>query len=278
MEDRLKLLRSCLIAVAVLTLITSNATSPEAQSTTTTTATPAPGVAEGQKIGTIVKTAITTAAPAVSTILDLIWGVIKKPDSAKVSKSEVTDAGGKIQAKATSDSIVAGQQKMQDVTVISDEIGVITKFLSPAATVTPYLAVIRSKAGETSTDWIGISNAWEIAKAQIELVKNVSDEDLTKVRDPYFRDRLRAMRDANGTIVLSVNQEITQKNIGDLKTDLPTLLNIYSAMTGIGGYELEELKAELIDLGKWANGHQGVPTVPKQTPYVQLLNTSLKNK
>jgi hypothetical protein len=276
-----KLFRYSLVAVTVLLLVTSIATSPKAQSAAATTPapTPAPGVAEGQKIGNIVKSAITTAAPGLSSLLDLIWGALKKPDTDKATKADLKTASTQVQTKATTDAVAAAQEKVQDVTKISDEIGVITKFLNPAVTVSPYLTIIRTKASESTPDWQGIQNAWEIAKGQIDLLKAIPDSDLAKVRDPYLRDRLRAMRDANGTTAISVGQEVAQKNINDLKTDLPILLNIYAAMTGIAGFELAELQAEIIDLANWAKGHMGASdAAPDQRAYMKLIDNSVPHK
>jgi hypothetical protein len=240
--------------------------------------TPAPGVAEGQKIGTIIKSAITTAAPGISSILDLVWSHLSKPTADKATKTELQTA-----AKATPDSVeektqAAIQTKIQPVGQVADELAVIAKFLGPTSKATQYLIVMRTKAADQSTDWKVIGNAWEVSKAQIASLKSVSDSDLGKVRDPYLRAKLAEMRDANDTSVILISQEVSQKNLPDLKSDLPALLSILANMTGMAGYEIAELQAEITDLSKWAHGAMdSSDTLPKQQLYIDFLEENLRS-
>src|SRR5574338_1349138 len=56
------------------------------------TNTPAPGVETGQKIGTIIKTAISTAAPGLEQILNLIWSHSTDSNKDKATKADLQQA------------------------------------------------------------------------------------------------------------------------------------------------------------------------------------------
>src|SRR5713101_2658185 len=70
----------------------------------------------GQKIGTIVKDAINTALPGVTTLLDLIWG--KKDNGKKISKGEleksIKDAKDDMQNKLTA----SAQEKIRPIDAV----------------------------------------------------------------------------------------------------------------------------------------------------------------
>jgi hypothetical protein len=241
---------------------------------------PAPGVSEGQKIGTIIKTAVSTAAPGISgilSVLDTIWSNLTKPNQDKATKAEVkTAAQSPAVQNAAKQPQVNAQVAIQPISKVSDELAVIGRFLGPSVTATQYLIVIKTKSTEGTIDWVGISNAWELAKTQIGNLKSVADSDLNKVRDAYLRDRLTQIRNANDTTVVSITQEVTQKNLPDLKTDLATLLSTLANMTAVAGYELAELQADIGDLASWAKGSgAGEPSVPERGAYKAFLDANV---
>ncbi|MGB7435367.1 MAG: hypothetical protein WBR26_15670 [Candidatus Acidiferrum sp.] len=242
-------------------------------------ATAAPGVATGQKIGTIIKTAISTAAPAVSSVLDLIWSFLKKPTATNASKPDLQTAAQNPQAQKTvqQQTSAAAQQKIQPISQVSSELGVINEFLSPSVNATQQLIVVKTKMSEATTDWVAIGNAWALAKVQIGKVKSIPDADLTKVRDAYLSLKLGDIRGANDTSVVSIDQDISQKNLESLKTDVSSLLSVLANMTAVAGYEFAELQADIGDLAKWAQGAAGGGnTKPEQASYISFLNANLK--
>lgn len=246
-----------------------------------TPGTPAPGVDTGQKIGTIIKTAISTAAPGVSSILDLIWSHLSNPSSDKAKKTDLQKAATN---QSTTDSIkqktVANAQvQLQPISKLSDELAVINRFLAPSVTATQNLIVIRTKMVEQTTDWQTIQNQFDLAKVQINNLKSVSDTDLDKVRDAYLRMKLSQIRGSNDTTVISINQEITQHNLDGLKADLPVLLSTLADMTAVAGYEIAELQSDISDLAAWAKGTgAGSPSTPDQEAYTKFLNAQVLNK
>jgi len=246
---------------------------------------PAPGVSEGQKIGTIIKTAISTAAPGISSILSLVDTIFANRSNTNSNKATLPElqaaaktAPVQTAAKETVQKpTVAAQQAIQPIGKVSDELAVIGRFLSPSVTATQYLIVIKTKMTEKTTDWVGITNTWELAKTQIGKLKAVPDADLNKVRDAYLRLKLTDIRDANDTTVISISQEVTQKNLSDLKSDLPTLMLTLANMTAVAGYELAELQADIGDLAVWAKGAAaGSASIPKRAPYKNFLDANVR--
>ncbi len=255
-----------------LLLITSTNSTPQVP-----TPTPAPGVETGQKIGTIIKTAISTAAPGVSSILDLLWTHLPKPADDKAKKTDLQQAAQAQNAPVKQQAVASAQQQLQPISKLSDELAVINRFLGPSVMATQDLIVIRTKVSEPTADWVAIKNAWELAKVQIGNLKAVSDTDLNKVRDPYLRNRLMLIRNSNDTTVISINQEITQSNLPDLKTDLTVLLTTLADMTAVAGYEIAELQADIGDLAAWAKGAgSGPTTIPDRAAYKSFLDVNVR--
>jgi isoleucyl-tRNA synthetase len=238
---------------------------------------PAPGVSEGQKIGTIIKTAISTAAPGISSILDLIWGHLGDPTKTSAKKTDLQTAANNPQAQdaAKKQTQAAAQQAIQPISKVSDELAVINRFLGPSVTATGYLIVMRTKLADSNQDWTAIGNQWELAKTQINNLKSVSDSDLNKVRDAYLRLKLTAIRNANDTTVVAIGQEVSQKNADNLKTDSATLLATLADMTAVAGYELAELQADIGDLATWAKGGAGGATTPDRAMFEKFLGDNV---
>jgi hypothetical protein len=232
-----------------------------------------PGVATGEKIGNIVKAAVSTALPGLSGILDLIWSKSgKQPgDAAKKTDLDKTAAD-----KAVKDEIMkAIQGKLQPVSKVADELGVVQRFLDPCVTATQELVTIRVKMKDQTPDWQAIANGWQLAKIQINNLKGVSDADLNKIRDLYLRARLTQIRKSNDSTVVSIDQAVTQKNLDNLRADLPVLLTTLADMSAVAGYEFAELQADLTDLAQWAKGAAGGATAPKHDVHKRFLDSNL---
>lgn len=98
--------------------------------------TPAPGVATGQKIGNIIKTAISTVAPGISQIADIFWKGRANPGTDNTKKTEAQqktdiEQGAQkpdVQKQAQDQFVVAAQQKIQPVGEVAAELGVLTLF------------------------------------------------------------------------------------------------------------------------------------------------------
>ncbi len=238
---------------------------------------PPPGVSTGQKIGTIIKDAITTVAPGVSSILDLIWSHLSKPSDTTAKKTDLQQAAQVSDTQAKQQAVAAAQKQLQPVSNVSDELSVIGRFLGPSVLATQDLIVMKTKAAEGTIDWVSIGNNWDLATKQIANLKSVPDSDLTKVRDAYLRDRLTKIRNANDTTVVSITQEVSQKNLADLRADLLTLLSTLADMTAVAGYEFAELQADISDLAAWAKGTgAGAPAIPKWDTYKKFLDTNVR--
>lgn len=214
---------------------------------------PAPGVAAGERIGNVVRTAISTAAPGLGSLLDLIWGRLGNPNANKATKAELKTAGDPVSTQIK----VSAQQAITPLGRVADELAVIVQYLDPTVTASQNLIVMRTKAADAVPDWVAIANQWELAKIQIAKLKAVPDADVRRIRDLYLRDRLSQIRNANDTVVVAISQDITNRNVDNLKGDVPVLLSTLANMTAVAGYEFAELQADIKDLSDWARGAAG---------------------
>jgi hypothetical protein len=261
----------CSFLVVLIVPVTAHTQAP---------ATPAPGVAIGQKIGTIVKTAVSTASPGISgllSLLDSIWTSLGKSSSDKVSATDAKAAASTkpAVAAAVKAPAIAAQQAIQPIGKVSDEIGVVARFLGPSVKATQNLIVIQTISSEANPDWTEIGNNWDLAKIQVGNLKSVSDTDLDKIRDAYLRLRLAQIRDSNDTTVVSIGQDVSQKNLPNLKAHLAILVATLADMTAVAGYELAELQADIADLANWAKGSGGGISSPDWSTYRLFLDANV---
>src|SRR6516225_3920699 len=87
-----------------------------------------PGTDTGKRVGTIVKTAIDTALPGVTTLLNAIWGNRKNNDS--INKTDLEAKLKEARQKFYSDA----QAKLAETALVATQLGVVNQFVDGAVT------------------------------------------------------------------------------------------------------------------------------------------------
>jgi len=270
---------SLVLACFILAFSIPLASAPQAGSST-----PAPGVATGEKIGNVIKAAITTAVPGVSSILDLIWSKRANPVADKEKKTEAQQksdlsAGAQnpdVQKKVQADFVAAAQQRIQPIGKVSAELAVLNRFLEPSVEASGRLIAIRTQLKDSPVPWSDVKTNFELAKQQLQKLKTVSDTDLNSIRDLYLRDKLKHIRDANDAPTLLIDSDITAKNAEGLGGDAAALANTLADMTAMAGYELADLQSDITELANWAKGTGGGAVPADQKAYKGFLDEHVR--
>ena len=256
----------------------------QATKPTPTTQTPTPTApSTGQRIGSIIKDAISTAFPGVSGIEGLISTIWKaKPTTAtKIDQPQLTTAVTSSQDAIKKSIVAQAQQNLKGLDAIATELQVVSQFGVPTTTASGDIIRIsdRLSSGKTLSDddWTAIKADWKEAAAELATVKNA---DVSKIEDKWLRDKLSSIQQTNITFVSRIEVEMAAKspNVGRLKDLLdrlyPTLQDISAAV----GYEVTDMQAEIKALSDWAKGAAGsdekVITSEGKT-YIKFLNDNV---
>jgi hypothetical protein len=229
-----------LVSIFVLALIkTSNAQDSNDK----------PGVAEGEKIGNIVKSAVTTAFPVVEKFVDLVWPKGKD----KIKKDELETNVKEVRQKLLADA----QGKIQPIEKIVNELATINKFLSPSVKANDNLIKMLTRQVSNESYWEDQATDWKIVKAQLQKLSSVKEDEITKIRSKWLNNKLNDIIESNSDIVIRIDDGISKK-----KNDLPKLLeqlNItVGGITSVVGFIIADLQSDLLDLGQWSKGAAGV--------------------
>ncbi len=211
----------------------------------------------GEKIGTIVKTAIDTAFPAVSSLMKLIWPGGKNSD--KKTKKEVQDDIEKVQADLKKQVMT----KLQPAAQISEELGVIQEFGRTSVKAGQNIRTMRTLVTVLppgSELWSRLNTEWRIASTYLAPLKDTEKigKQIDKVREPVINARLRDLQDARADIMQRIDDGLKNQNdIQDVKEQLNAMSAFLYGIDSIGAAELGNLQQEIKGLVNWASGAAG---------------------
>jgi len=227
---------------------------------------PTPSESTGEKIGTIIKTAISTALHGVSELVNIIW---PKTNPNKVNKEKLKES---VEAsnKALKDALVANfQEKLNGVSDIQKEIDIVKQFLIPTEVTKVNMARIVEKLNAPDVNWNSIVEEWDIAKTHLITIKNV---DTKQIRDKWLRTILNKITTAQNNIIIRINNSLSSKNIENAKRHFFDLNNIVEDVSQTMVFQLDNLSSEFLSLSQWAKGDAGPSKLSSQ------LSTSIKTK
>lgn len=230
---------------------------------------PPPGTATGKKIGTIVKTAIDTALPGVTTLIEAIWGPRKADD--KIKKDELAKAVDAAKKQLQDEFTKKAQTNLRPVQQVSAELQVLRQVLQPSVFAQEQILQMQTRLASGSLD----ANAqaqqeadWKVAKAQLDKLKVIKQQDLDNIRDLWLRHMVSRIVELNNDQVLRVDPKATG----------PAALNALQGVslalrdvTAAVGYELAALESDIGELAKWANNAQGGNPVSHSGEFANLL-------
>lgn len=271
------------LAIGVLGLLLVTGEEPVLAQAVKPPATPAAPAAPsaGQRIGTVIKDAISTAFPGVAGIgglIDAIWQ--KKPATKdnKVDENQLTTAVTNSQDAIKKSVVAQAQQKLVPLAEVADELQIVSQFGVPTVTASENVVRMseRLKSGKTlgEDDWKLQQEDWEVAKGELQAIKNVSD--LSKVQDLWLRDKLSRIQQANITAVTRIDIELKSKspNVGRLSQQLDELYATLKDISAAIGYEVSNMQGDLKGLSDWAKGAAGAEEntlSPEGKRYVNFL-------
>jgi hypothetical protein len=224
---------------------------------------PPPGTSTGQKIGTIVSTAITTALPGFKTILDLLPKKNNGQPKDNVRPDEVKAAV----ETARTQLLSAALDKLKPVNEVSGELLTLSKFLTPTVVANENLIRIQTRLATTSQPfkdnfWQAQNADWAVAKARLNTLNNITDADIAKVRDLWLRNKLSTIKVQGTDQVIRLDDALKNKTVAQIPDLLKDLIGLLSDVSMAVGYELSDLQNDLGELGKWGGAQGGGPAIP----------------
>lgn len=246
---------SCIFAAAVLIpiLVLAN---PKQQTKPPATP-PAPaGTATGTAIGNGIKAAITTAFPAISTIINAIWPGTNNNNSKK--KPDATNATTGLQTKS-----VEGQTKLNTIT---NDLDAVTVFLSSCTVaennVIAMRTTLRLKTSLTAAEALQLKNEWTTAKGRLTKLAQ-AESVVNNVSDTYIQTTLQTIVDANSGPIGSIDNDMGAGAGGypQLSSDLALLDSQLSAVDALAGIVIGNVSLGLKAAKNSAAGAEGVTTM-----------------
>jgi hypothetical protein len=265
----------------VLSVVPAFAQCPPAASPPTPAApvTPAPpAAAAGSTIGTIIKSAISTAFPAVGTILNSILATspaTNKPDSTKVTVGQVKSAANTPTAQqCVQQQITAAiQPKLAPVSEVAGELAVVDQFLLPSVEASKSLTLMQAELAAQAVSWPDVKLNWSLVKIQLNKVKSVPDIQINSVSDLWLRDKLTKIKSANDAPATVIDAEISANDPAKTAVAVQSLAQVLDGMTAAAGYELANMQTDLTNLANWAKGAGG--TVSPTNPFKAMADNAI---
>jgi len=247
--------RLCITLILFAALLLHSPTPSRAQD-------PPPGTSTGQKIGTIISTAINTALPGVTAIL----GLLPKKSNGQPKDSVKPDEVKTAVETARKQLLAAALDNLKPVNAVSEELSTLNKFLTPTVVANENLIRIQTRFTTTSQPfkdsfWQEQSGDWEVAKARLNTLSTITDGDIAKIRDLWLRNKLTSIKAQGADLVIRLDNAMKNKSVAQIPDLLKNLIALLADVSMAVGYELSDLQNDLGALAKWAGAGQG-PEIP----------------
>lgn len=257
---------------AVITLICVLSSSGQQKPAAPAAPAPAPGVAAGTAIGNGIKAAITTAFPAISTIINAIW-----PGNSNGNKNKATATTATATLKAQS---VTGQSQINGITT---DLDAVTEFLASCVVaennVIAMRTTLRLKSSLSPAETLELKNEWTTAKGRLAKLAQAGSL-VNNVTDTYIQTTLQAVVDANSGPIESITNDLSAGPTGypQLSVDLALLDSQLSAVNALAGVVIGNVSYGL-KAAKNAGTAQGITQMtPAQTQLQAEFDSSLKKR
>jgi stage V sporulation protein SpoVS len=208
---------------------------------------PADGTLTGQKIGNIISAAVSTAFPAASSIIKLIW---PKPDATKpVGPAQVTAAllPVKEQANATqksnSDALTAAAKTLSVVRGFVTECGFAGIQIAAMQRI---LADRASQAKLTSDETATLTALWNPTSTRLgNLTKDAVGNSIDGMTDDFLKVTLGAIRDAITNNTANITMQIKDGTAVALSASLSQLAPQVQGVTPLAGVLIGDLSTSI---------------------------------
>lgn len=241
-------------------------------------ATASPAATAGSTIGTIIKSAISTALPPVGAILNSILATsaaTNKPDNTRVTVGQVKSAANTPNAQqCVQQQITAAiQPKLAPVSEVAGELAVVGQFLLPSVEATKNLTLMQAELAAQPVNWPDVRLNWSLVKVQLVKVKSVPDSQINSISDLWLRDKLTKIKSANDAPATVIDAEIAANDPAKTAAAAQSLAQVLDGMTAAAGYELANMQTDLTNLANWAKGAGG--TVRPTNPFKAVADNAI---
>jgi hypothetical protein len=253
-------MRRTVVLLLILCFPTSTLHLVNAQSTSTTTQTPTDSAkATGQKIGTIVSSAVDTAFPVIGKIMDLFK--TKKPDE-KATQADVQKA-----VKTAQDDFQKNAKaKIQPVSTISKELTVISNFASAGVKARENIANMDNLLAQATPNYSKVALEWKIAKNNLADVLTIKPADIRAIREATIQERCLDLQSARNDLMVRIDANLDDANKQaksfskqDLQNQISAMLSLLKGFDSLAAIELASMQDDIDSLSKWANSPAGSP-------------------
>lgn len=260
-----------IFCISTATLIASDRqTTPPA---TNTQSTPNTATQTGQRIGTIISAAVDQAFPIIGKIMGLFKS--NKTDE-KTTQADVKKAVETAQADYKS----AAKTKIQPVTTIVKEIGVIQAFAAAGVSARANIVTINNLLSQTAPNYNKIGTEWTIAKNNMADVLALKPEDIKTIREATIQERCLGLQNSRKDLMVRIDANVddAKKNPStfsskqELQDQIAAMADLLKGFDALGAIEFATLQDDIDSLAKWANSAQGSPLdTPLKKPSTKLL-------
>jgi hypothetical protein len=227
----------------------------QTQSTPQTATNPSTATVTGQNIGTIVKVAIDTALPGLQALMNLIWPGGNPND--RKTKAEVSTQIGQTQQTL----LKQVQAKLQALSQEAAEIKVIQTFMKSSIRAhenVTTMQVLLAVGAHDAALLKKLSNEWDIAKAKLSPLAQVTDAQLSAVRESSVRAHLADVRDAKDDVMRRLDMALMQSDFTLIDRQLAVMSQLLSGIDSIAYAQLSDIEQEVSYLVSFANAGQGL--------------------
>ena len=235
-----------------------------------------PGADTGQRIGTIVKSALDVALPGVTSLVEAIWG--KRQPNAQIRKPELEAEVKRVREQLYQDA----QKAIRPVSAIAAELAVVTPFMEGAIQANQRVILMRSRLNVDKVDtptWQLLATDWKVANTNLNRFATTTDKQLGSVRDLPLRANFRALRDIHNSLVIEIGDAVkNQNNPGLLRELLGDLARVLNGTDSLVALQIAELRQDIDALSNWASAAAGgatPPPPPNKADLQQIVNDAL---
>jgi hypothetical protein len=231
----------------------------------------------GQKIGTIIKDAVSTAIPLVGTIMDAL-GLANKKDGDKITKEQVKSSLDAARDQWVKDA----QANVKPIASVAKELSTMGSFMQPATDASKLLSemqtILSTTPQPTEQTWSAMKDLWALASPLIQQLKAIPDADINQIADKQQRKTLADLKALNNLAVARLGQIMTNKDAGKLPDAIGDMSKVLDTINQAVFFEISDLQSEMEALATWAKGTAAPPSAPKTGDVVGEAVKSLQQK
>lgn len=223
---------------------------------------PAPaGTSTGQTIGNIISAAVSTAFPAVSSIIHAIWPTPAAPKSVNATQATAALQTAKDQSntaqKGNSDALIAAAKNLSVVRSFVTECGFAGIQI---AAMQRMLTDRASQAKLTADETAKLSALWTPTNTRLgNLTKDAVGTSIDGMTDDFLKVTLGAIRDAVTNNAANITAQIKDGTAADLSASLSQLAPQVQGIAPLVGVLIGDLSTSLATAANNISSHAGNP-------------------